>query len=600
MNPRGPKSYFRAQLAKSVQRTAIGDFIQRIAHRRTIKKVLYLLVCIGILVPLFGHGFDLTDEGYYLNSVEYPEFSTSFSTWPVAAIPVWIVSFGHVAIYRSLNVALTFLLGFLLARAILKSHLGITAPILASLVGLSALIGLRVWLPTPNYNWLNLQGLMLLWLAILSPRDRVRGALSVIGFFVVLAAKPTTAVFGVVLFVAALFVSHIKRKFLEGVIIGFLPILLAHTIAGVSPLTYVTEFEFIRESAGLVGNTRDLLRFDLSTWNTQIRSNIGVVTFSIAVGALLVLTSAARKCKFGSTLYLGVALLAASFVTLSPSVSALSATSLCLAVIVVSQLFGKWITQPRKPLGIAEKIRGRGWLIPIGLSVTPYAYAVGTNTDYYYKMQDALVFVILAAVFVLSQYGVKPWSLGTLSVVLAVSSIGYGLGYPYRQNTPLLQQDHSLDVSRGDNLKVSGQTAEFVTRVSALLGAGGFEKGDPVIDLSGRNPGVVWFLGARPVGGAWVIGGYSGSSELLKLRLKRANCEILTGSWVLREDGIYSAISIAEVFGSEANFRRFFYQVGNTPSIPVNGVVQTSTKLSVWSPKFNVADPRTLPCKSQD
>jgi hypothetical protein len=65
-----------------------------------------------------------------------------------------------------------------------------------------------------------------------------------------------------------------------------------------------------------------------------------------------------------------------------------------------------------------------------------------------------------------------------------------------------------------------------------------FERGTPMIDLSGHSPGILYAIGARSTGSAWIFGGYpnfSGSDKLAAIILERVSCKELSSAWLLLE-----------------------------------------------------------------
>jgi hypothetical protein len=63
----------------------------------------------------------------------------------------------------------------------------------------------------------------------------------------------------------------------------------------------------------------------------------------------------------------------------------------------------------------------------------------------------------------------------------------------------------------------------------------GFKPGDPVIDLSGQSPTLLYAMGAESIGAAWMIGGYTGSLKYATAVMGRVSCEKLAAAWVLVE-----------------------------------------------------------------
>jgi len=65
----------------------------------------------------------------------------------------------------------------------------------------------------------------------------------------------------------------------------------------------------------------------------------------------------------------------------------------------------------------------------------------------------------------------------------------------------------------------------------------GFESNSPVIDLTGKSPGILYAMRAQPVGSAWIMGGSPGSFNWTKAVIDGINCETLGRTWLLLEPG---------------------------------------------------------------
>jgi hypothetical protein len=79
--------------------------------------------------------------------------------------------------------------------------------------------------------------------------------------------------------------------------------------------------------------------------------------------------------------------------------------------------------------------------------------------------------------------------------------------------------------------------ASYVRRLRRLADENGFAPGSPMIDLSGVSAGLLFAMGARPLGAAWTLGGYPGSNDFLAAALNRETCETIATAWILTEPG---------------------------------------------------------------
>ena len=61
--------------------------------------------------------------------------------------------------------------------------------------------------------------------------------------------------------------------------------------------------------------------------------------------------------------------------------------------------------------------------------------------------------------------------------------------------------------------------------------------GDPVIDLTGQAPGLVFALDGQAVNSPWVPGAYTGSVDLLRRSVESLSCREVAESWLLDQPG---------------------------------------------------------------
>ncbi len=108
----------------------------------------------------------------------------------------------------------------------------------------------------------------------------------------------------------------------------------------------------------------------------------------------------------------------------------------------------------------------------------------------------------------------------------------------YRLNSPLSQQESRFVFgARNSAIKLDLRTHDEVTKLSAILSASGFRPGDPLLDLTGDNPGLVLLADGTPPGGfCWLIGGYQNSLEAVKYSLTLINQDTLRHTWIISSE----------------------------------------------------------------
>jgi hypothetical protein len=174
--------------------------------------------------------------------------------------------------------------------------------------------------------------------------------------------------------------------------------------------------------------------------------------------------------------------------------------------------------------------------------VLPLTFAVGTANNYWRVATSASFFLTLSSFSLLSARHWSPISwrhllpLAVSSLVMTIVIVENGMEHPYRDPNPLMSSTVPVQIGpAGDMLLVNSNIAAYLEELRRLSRNAGFQSGTPMIDLTGHYPGSLYALGAKPVGAAWLIGGYSGSDRLAAANLDVVPCQELVRSWVLIE-----------------------------------------------------------------
>jgi hypothetical protein len=106
---------------------------------------------------------------------------------------------------------------------------------------------------------------------------------------------------------------------------------------------------------------------------------------------------------------------------------------------------------------------------------------------------------------------------------------------PYNQLSSLWDADIPVEVpeNRG-KLRMPGYQALFFESIYEILHRAEFQPGTPVIDLSGRLPGVTYAMGGYLPNAAWVPPNYTGSHQAFAFALSRLTCLELASAWVIK------------------------------------------------------------------
>ena len=543
-------------------------------------------VSIAISITLLGwllwycrFGFDFTDEGFYLNWISNPfNYAESSTQFGFIYHPIYLLLDGSIANLRQLNLVFTYCLACIAGWALLGKlfeseglnflHRAAIAAALATSAMVSVVFS-GMWLPTPSYNTLAFQGVLVatIGLFLVEPykhSNLLAWILIGVGGWLTFMGKPTSAVAFAVTATAYLLISRIFRLRYVAITLGIalsLFVLTAFLIDG-SIVAFATRLEEGALLAKVLDNDYTLRRI--------VRLEDLVLERKLAV-ALLILAASV----FGAMWI--VILDIKAFRKYIPFVSAAISA---LGVLAAFNLFQMAQIRPENrsllifaiPLGVVfagilAHLSTKGsqkkdfhWPLMVTLLILPYVYAFGTGNNYWTLIGSACLFVIFSGLLTLWPLAAHP-RLGTILLVVGftVQAVAFvllrqGLNSPYRQPQPLYKNDVPTDVGKfGAMLVMSNIHARYLASAMNVAEKSGFVRGTPVIDLTGRSPGVVYALGASSVGAAWMLGGYPGTSDFVSRALKSVPCKQLVSAWVLTEPQGSQAVpfDVLKVFGAD-------------------------------------------------
>jgi uncharacterized SAM-binding protein YcdF (DUF218 family) len=105
---------------------------------------------------------------------------------------------------------------------------------------------------------------------------------------------------------------------------------------------------------------------------------------------------------------------------------------------------------------------------------------------------------------------------------------------PYRQPAPLGLASVPVAVPLGGgSLRLAEPQAQFLESVYEIARRAGFQPMTPVVDLTGRLPGLVYAMRGSLPGAAWLGSGHPGSRQAAVMVLNRLSCLQLSAAWVV-------------------------------------------------------------------
>jgi len=520
-------------------------------------------------------GFDLTDESFYILWMSDPwAYGNSATQFGFVLYPFYKLLGGSIALLRQANLVVTSVLSFSLSFIFLHRLAG--APLteedkrnhgrwilIAGLsVALASTSGLMFypWWPTPSYNSLGFQALLLAGIGGLLA-DRGSDWRSLIGWFLLgvagwlsFMAKPTSAAalaVAVGCYVVASKKFSLRLVLLSACIAGSLLMISALAIDG----SIIGFFRRLEGAADLyrkldAGHELEkILRID----SLRLGSLEGKVFYSCMLflsGCTIFLYT--RKA-WGAAIVFSVFIGLAAFLFISDfieiryvfkrygikSISYFSFGPKVIFAVPAAVFLASLIMTRARCLLLFKRPESAGILFFL---VFPYVYAMGTNNSYWFNGPMAGLFWIMASVLFLCQALRPRSSLALAMPVIAMSQLitvwvlMVAVEFPYRQVQALSRNHAHVQIGEGRRpLRVAKAAAAYFSSLRDTAQTAGFQPGGPLIDLTGYQPGVAIVLGARPVGQPWLPGGYRGSRDYAEAVLDGVSCDEIARAWILTE-----------------------------------------------------------------
>jgi hypothetical protein len=510
------------------------------------------LALVGYVIALIPRGFDLTDDAFYVLSARHPEaLYFSISSFGYLLKPLFYLCDGNIASYRRLGV------GVACAAAALawlpwSGQFGSTAFRrttlklgMASLVAAMPLAYYAYWIPTPSYNWSVLLAGLLLFGALgslLQSNGAVSAAMfaGAAGVIALLAKPPSAVVFAIIYLTALAIVSRSGRCFFRHLALATAvsAVFLIVVFSLVVPVE--TAIERHRTFFNLIVLPGHLYRLGnmpqaLLAFVTQGPGVIVPAALAAYILAMAYRVRPARVLRWAAiaAILVSVAIVLWNVIHLMPwratiGIALPSFAAIALAAVMVAVPYeGDAATRTCALLGLAL-------LIPVGA-------AFGTSN---YLPSQMRFFAGIPAIVLLEAARRMPGVGGVLLAgigVALVSSVAVLLAVaaedPYRIATPLRSQNVPLEITPAQGvLSVDPATKHFVETLRNSAVAAGLRLGQPIFDLTGRNPGLVLALGGEPPVSAWLHGGYPVSPMILAFAVSHTPAEVRRNAWLIWGD----------------------------------------------------------------
>lgn len=511
------------------------------------------------------HGFDLSDEAFYMiwieNPFEYPVSASQFGG--LLSGPYALVG-NDLVVFRQFNILVTYGLAFLVAYQLVGPWLRrLDCPMLVRLAvgsafALPSLTVMTYWLMTPSYNSLNGVAFLLVCVAVFSHarterRQLLAAVLIGFGGYLSFMAKPTAAaVLGVMVLVYAWGIQRWHWRPLVAAV-GTAGVLVIGTMAFVAgdPLSYLRE---LRETMAIATDPSHSFR-QLIKWNSPHLDTRWRIVFGIASVLLFVLLRVASRNAAGKISVLAVRVLSCLLLCLGAlgvvavwsdfqnvSVGFLDHRDdeygrkeryLFLSLLSVSLFAVYFREMDRRRLAAACFLF---WL--------PYAFAFGTNINYWDKGATIAFFWVMSLIVAIT--ALPPRKVQVNCVVLVASllplfcvlDLQHAYTKPYRQKSFADTVMKPVTIGRGETeIMMAQETADLIELLRREAKAAGFQEGMPVLDLTSQGVGLIYTIGGYNFPAVWSPAGTPWAEKSLRQLLNQRRDEDLQNLWILKKEG---------------------------------------------------------------
>jgi hypothetical protein len=542
-------------------------------HKATIeslplvqKLILGVCFCTTLLLLTWvlyycQYGIDFTDESFYIVWASNPfSYSASSTQFGFIYYPIFKLLGNDIVLFRQFNIILTFCLAWILTYLSLASLFSnqITSVafkiVIASTLATTSILFIQLGLRTPSYNSLNLQGLIITVIGLLLFEKRlakssVLGAVLIgLGGWLTFMAKPPTAMMlGILVCIYFFIAKKVHMKLISvSILTAMLLVMLSAVLIDGSIYDFVIRIQTNLSFSQAMSNSYsifELLRIDTIDLNDRQLLKLFVEMLGISLVVLAVMY--APQFKFFAKrinvllcllILVLVALHMAILVTGTSPHFSVQRSAYILSIPITSIFVGIMLSKSR----VFFELNRSHWGLIFILLLLPHAYAFGTNTNYWETGGSAGMFWVLGGLVFLTtikatdQFKYCLLTISMFAQLITMANIQSSFEFPYRQPQALEQNKETFNFGYSELIlpkTFSGYLSSFINAANEQ----GFVSGTPVIDLSGRSPGLLYALGAHNTGAPWMIGGYPGSNQLAIARLNLVSCSELIDAWIVHE-----------------------------------------------------------------
>ena len=562
------------------------------------------LLIIYWVLKFSAYGIDFTDEGFYLNSISNPFlYKTSIAHFSFIYHPFYNLVDGNIVWLRRLNVIISFTLSFaltyfLINKIIEKEKINRIFYIIIS-IGISTYVLSTMYMQTPNYNSLNFQGLLLTCIGLVLIDEKnfnknfVAHIVIGLGGWLTFMAKPTSALGLAIITSIYLFLSkNFRWRFiLVSIFTSIILLILTAFIIDGSISLFFDRYVVSLELQSLLQSGHGLNKiFRIDSFN--LSRKIKYLIFFIFLFFLFFIFFEIKNYKIIDFLkifitfliFLTIIILTLFDINLNPNLG--EYRSYILFGIIFAFVFLNIFFIIKKKIEINE-IK---WSIFILFLVLPYVFALGTNNNYWVHIGLASFFWLIASLTIIIptflKFHKKIFIIFFVLISQLITSVHIKerMEKPYRYNEPLRLSESKIYVDNKYYLKLSKEFSNYINDFRNIVTQSGFKKKDPVIDLSGQSPTLVYLMNGKSIGTAWNIGGYKGSLNLAKAKFDLVNCKEISNAWFILEIKGRRSISTELLNYLGADFPNQYQLMGSWKTAKGAGGYKNPRKQELYKP----------------
>ena len=491
-----------------------------------------------MLINIIGYysnrGFDLSDEGFYINSIVFPHlYSENFTLFGFFYHPLFLLMHKNWILLRQVNLLAIFALSGLLSSLCLKFDLGENKIKKISFVVFSLSLALFSstylssfnWLISPSYNSLNFIGLLMIAIGmVFKPQTKLAKELQLMliafGFFCVFMSKMSSLfVLSLVFAIYCLLSRQFSLKQLFYIALYF----MVCSLVSISLIDGNILFFTHRILAGIKAYrlliTPSVWRIDLFHPLAADKNTLWFITFFLtSYFTYLGIENVEKKkillCFFAALFGFKTLGFILSF---DHSFRFQEIDLFYLPIIAFLNVIFITIINQRNFMQKNKILLGFFFL------VLPYIYSFGTSNPYWYHAQMAGIFWILSAFYFLSPLvsNKKNNMLLVFSpmlffgLILLVICDYRALRGPYRQANIILNQLTLMQMPNQAKVFVTKELDDCVSALRVQINQHISKKPFNLIDFTGFSAGLIYLLDANPVGAPWLSADYPNSDAFL-------------------------------------------------------------------------------------